>query len=162
MSYGGHISIYRDFLNSYVYFTLVCFLTITCNVLFILICFIHISYPHFITKWRADWCCWSKTSISFGLGQYAWPSRMWGPSIGWCCHYIIVLASLFHACPRPCPPVDLFAVSHVSCHAQKWQLSLLYRFKQRHFGTCNTNHFSFVMSLVQRIRSIALLIMTYQ
>ena len=93
-----------------------------------------------LNKWRADWRCRSLTSIFFGLGQYAWPSRSWGLSIGWSCHSIAVLVSLFRACPRPCSPVDLFAGSHVSWHAQNWQLSLLYRFNQRPFGICDTIH----------------------
>ena len=70
-------------------------------------------------KWRVDWRCRSRISISFSLGQYAWSSQRWGPSIGWCCHSIAILASLFRACPRPCPPVYLFAGSHDSWHAQK-------------------------------------------
>ena len=84
------------------------------------------SYKHnilylspYLTKLRADWRCRSRPSISFGFGQYSWPSRRWGPSIGWCCHSIAVLASLFRACPRPCPQVDLFARSHVAWHVQK-------------------------------------------
>ena len=35
--------------------------------------FVSVFFPY-LTKWRADWRCRSRTSISFGLGQYAWPS----------------------------------------------------------------------------------------
>ena len=105
----------------------------------VLMTFLSMYFQSYLTKWRADWRCRSRTSISFGLGQYAWPSRRWDPSIGWCCHSIAVLASLIRACLRPCPPVDLFAGSHVRWHAQK--ISFLYRFNQQPFGTCDTNHF---------------------
>ena len=82
--------------------------------------------------------CRSRTSIFFGLWQCAWPSWRWDPSIWWCCRSIVLLASLFRACPRPCPPIDLFAGNNVSWH--EWQLSFLYSGKEKHFGTCDMSH----------------------
>ena len=97
---------------------------------------------NYLTKWRADWRCRSQTSISFDLGQYAGPSRRWGPSIRWSCHSITVLASLFRACPRPCLPSSR-SLCRESCLMEYPEMTVFsyLQFKQPAFGTCDTNHF---------------------
>ena len=70
-----------------------------------------------------------------------------GLSIRWCCPSIEFLVSIFHACPRTCPPVYLCEVIMFHVITQKLQVSPLHSAIQRHFCTWATNYFHVLSSL---------------
>ena len=95
-------------------------------------CLFYMNFHVTVTfAWRAYWHCRSQTSI-FSV----WKLK----PVHW--HSIAVLASLFRACPRPCPPVDIFAANYVSWHARKMTAfsSLPCQFTAT-FCTCDMNNF---------------------